>query len=203
MAELRFDVSILEGLARDAMHSEDIERTLAELKRRLADEKIPFALLGALAMRRYGYVRHTEDIDILTTREGLDKIHARLVGLGFMPRSPGLRKSLKHAGFEVNIDVILTGEHAGAQDSPLIYPHPESDAFVDRDGLRIPRLEKLIEIKLVSGQWGHRMGDLGDVFRLIQLNKLDEKTADLLIPEVRPKYIELLGESRKEKKLEE
>jgi hypothetical protein len=77
-----------------------------------------------------------------------------------------------------------------------------SDAFVEEDGIRVPKLEKLIEFKLVSGIWGHRPDDFGDVFNLIRANRLDESIADLVIPEVRPKYLELLGESRREVSLE-
>lgn len=184
------------------MHSDDLQKTLAELTSRLEKEGIPFALLGALSMRFYGYVRYTEDIDILTTPEGLDRIHQRIVGLGINPRGPGLRKSLKHSAYRVNIDVIQSGEHAGSQQSPLVYPSPESDAFVQNGDLRIPKLESLITFKLVSGQWGHRPDDFGDVFNLIQANRLDETFAAKLIPEVRQKYVELLGESRQEKTLE-
>lgn len=202
MAEPLFGAPILEELKRDAMHEEDVQKALKELQKKLDALGVPFALLGALAMRHYGYVRHTEDIDILTTPEGLDLIHEKLIGLGISRRGPGLRKSLRDTEHKVNIDVIKTGEHAGAQDSPFVYPSPDAAIFVQKAGLRIPRLEALVEIKLVSGVWGHRLTDLGDVVRLIQQNHLNKTFARLLIPEVRPKFLELLEEARKEKKLE-
>jgi hypothetical protein len=71
------------------MHSRDIAAALEALRLRLAEERISFAVIGALALRSYRYVRHTEDIDILTTPEGLDRIHARLVGRGLVLRAPG------------------------------------------------------------------------------------------------------------------
>lgn len=74
------------------MHSRDIATVLESLRRRMAQEGIPFAVIGALALRYYGCVRHTEDIDILTTHEGLDRIHATLVGQGLAPRTPAVRE---------------------------------------------------------------------------------------------------------------
>ncbi|MBI4568721.1 MAG: hypothetical protein HY719_10025 [Planctomycetes bacterium] len=195
--------SLLEMLSRDSMHAQDIENALQDIVRRFAEEGIPFALIGALAMRYHGFVRFTEDIDVLTTREGLDRIHERLVGRGIVPRGPRLRKGLRHAEFKVNIDVIQAGEHAGNAESPLVFPDPRSEAFEDRDGIRVPRLETLIQFKLTSGIWGKRLDDLGDVVNLIQANDLDESFADLLLPDVRAKYLELLDLSRREERLEE
>lgn len=203
MADPLFGASIIRDLGRDRQHAADLQRALEDLRSRFEAEGIPFALMGALAMRQYGYARHTEDIDILTTREGLDRIHERLVGRGLVPRAQGLRKALRHSACKVDVDLILEGEHAGSDASPLVFPHPASDAFVLRGDVRVPRLEKLIEFKLVSGVWGHRLGDLADVVRLIQANGLEEAFADRLAPELRKKFLELLEESRKERKLEE
>lgn len=198
MADPLFGTSIFEELRRDAMHEDDIAKALDDLRKRLGELGVPFGLIGALAMRHRGFVRFTEDIDILTTREGLDRIHEHLVGRGILPRAQGLRKKLRDTAHKVNIDVIQEGEHAGSDASPLVYPHPLSDAFADEGGLRVATLEKLIEFKLVSGVWGRRLGDLADVIRLVKANHLDESFAGNLIPEVRTKYLELLEQSRKE-----
>lgn len=152
--------------------------------------------------RSTGTFRHTEAIDVVTAPEGLDRIHERLIGLGYLPRSRGLRKSLRETEHAVNIDVIQTGEHAGSQESPFVYPHPSSDAFVEIDGVRYPTLEKLIEMKLVSGTWGRRLRDLGDVIELIKLNSLGDAFADRLIPEVRAKYAEMMDYVRNERTLD-
>jgi hypothetical protein len=168
----------------------------------MMQEGIPFAVIGALALRYYGYVRHTEDIDILTTHEGLDRIHATLVGQGLAPRGPGLRKSLRETTHQVDIDVVTTGEHAGSSESPVAYPPPDSSAFVDVAGLRLPTLEALIEFKIASGVWGHRGQDLADVQRVIRINGLTELFAERITPAVREKFLDLLRESRLERDLE-
>jgi hypothetical protein len=194
--------TLIEQLRRDHIHSRDIAVVLESLRRRLAQEGIPFAVIGALALRYYGYVRHTEDIDILTTREGLDRIHATLVGQGLVPRGPGLRKSLREVDHQVNIDVVTSGEHAGSPESPVEYPPPDSTAFVDVAGLRLPTLEALIQFKIASGVWGHRAQDLADVQRLIRINGLSEAFADRIAPTLREKFLDLLRESRLERDLE-
>lgn len=57
------------------MHAKDVADALEALRHACAGEGIPFAVVGALALRQYGYVRFTEDIDIVTTRYGLDRTH--------------------------------------------------------------------------------------------------------------------------------
>lgn len=184
------------------MHTKDIASALEKIKRLFEQEGIPFALLGAQAMRHYGYVRHTEDIDILTTKEGLEKIHDRLIGKGLILRFQGARKSFKETEHYVPIDVITADEHAGSQASPIIYPTPQSDSFRNEKGFSIPKLEKLIEFKIASGVWGNRLRDLGDVIELIKSNGLNETFADKLHQLLRPKFLELLEMSRKEKRIE-
>lgn len=200
MAKPYMGSSIVEGLRRDQMHTRDIASALEKIKKLFEQEGIPFALLGAQAMRHYGYIRHTEDIDLLTTKEGLEKIHEKLIGKGIVTRFQEARKSFKETEYNVPIDVITTGEHAGSQESPVIYPDPET--FVMQEGVRIPELSKLIEFKLASGQWGNRPHDFGDVFNLIKSNNLNETYTDKLHLSLRPKFLELLDMSRKEKHLE-
>ncbi len=137
MAEAASPPALLAALERDAKHVEDLRAALADLLRRCRREGIDFAVVGALAMRQYGYVRFTEEIEIVTTPEGLDTIHQRLVGRGLSPRAPGLRKKLRDSPRHVDIDVLVSGEHAGAPGSPVVYPSPLAEAFVPSpDGIR-------------------------------------------------------------------
>ena len=46
------------------MHTRDIAAALESLRRRFSQEGIPSAVIGALALRHYGYLRHPKDIDI-------------------------------------------------------------------------------------------------------------------------------------------
>jgi hypothetical protein len=58
------------------MHSSDIALVLESLRERLAQQGVPFAVIGALALRYYGYSRHTEEFAILTTPDGLREAFA-------------------------------------------------------------------------------------------------------------------------------
>lgn len=201
MAEL-IRGSLVQEMQRHYQHSQDIGIVLESLRKRFGEAGIPFAVVGAIALQHYGYSRHTEDIDILTTPEGLNKIHDTMVGLGIVPRGPGLRKRLRETERSVNIDVITSGEHAGAQDSPVVYPSPDSDAFVEVGGIRLPTLEALITFKIASGVWGHRPHDLGDVNRLIRINSLTAEFVERLHPALREKFLELLREAHLEREAE-
>jgi hypothetical protein len=194
--------TLVEQLRRDHVHSHDIAAALESLRVRLAEEGISFAVIGALALRAYGYVRHTEDIDVLTTPKGLDRIHARLVGRGLALRGPGLRKSLRDTEHQVNVVVVTAGEHAGSPESPVEYPSPDSPVFIDSAGLRLPSLEALVEFKIASGVWGHRGRDLADVQSLIRINGLEEAFAGRIASPLRGTFFDLLRESRLERDLE-
>jgi hypothetical protein len=189
-------------LERDRAHMNDLRTALESLRKRFAEEGIAFAVIGALAVRRHGHARYTEDIDILTTREGLEKIHERFAGRGINPQAAGLRKRLVDSEHEVNIDVITAGEPAGGAGSPVLYPDPSGEGFFEHEGLRYPTLEKLIEFKLASHLWGNRAQDYADVVRLIQVNRLEATFAEKLVSPLRPKFLEALDLSRREKDIE-
>lgn len=194
--------SLVELLRRDHLHNQDLGTVVELLRHRLEEENIPYAVVGALAVREWGHGRFTEDIDILTTREGLDAIHEKLVGRDLALRGPTLRKSFREPTRRVNVDVIVAGEHAGSAQSPIVFPPPNSDSFVTKEGIRFPTLPLLIELKLASGIWGKRLKDFGDVQELIKANALDESFAGKLRPEVRPRFLEILELSRGEETLE-
>ena len=203
MAEPLVTSSLLEGLRRDLMHARDIAAALAELRDALRREGIPFAVIGALAMRQHGYVRHTEDIDIVTSPDGLARIHERLVGRGIVPRAKGLKKRFTNTRHQVGIDVLASGEPAGAEGSPVRYPDPDSDAFTEeRDGIRYATLGALMAFKIASGIWGKRPRDLADAQELIKANGLAEDFAAELPEQLRGKYIELVAASREERNIE-
>lgn len=203
MAEPLTTASLLDGLRRDRLHAKDIEAALTELRDRLDRLQIPFAVIGALAMRQYGYTRYTEDIDIVTTPEGLDKIHSQLVGLGIVPRATGLRKKLRETTHRVDIDVLQSGEAAGAEGSPVEYPSPLSASFkAAPDGIRYPTLAALMAFKIASGVWGRRLRDLADAQELIKAAGLDESFEDELPEELQAQFRELVSSSRDEHDIE-
>jgi hypothetical protein len=195
--------SLLEGLRRDMEHSRDVAAALLGLQKSLARERIPFAVIGALAMRQHGYVRHTEDIDIVTTPEGLSRIHSRLVGRGIVPRGAGLRKKLRDTEHKVDIDVLQSGEHAGAAGSPVRYPSPDGPEFAAAaDGIRYATLPALLAFKIASGIWGKRPRDLADAQELVKANALVEDFAKELPEALRDRFVALVAAAREERDIE-
>jgi hypothetical protein len=185
-------VEMYEEARRYFMGKGTLNKTLARLTKDLEEHAIPYAVIGAVALLAHGYKRLTEDIDLLMTREGLEKFHQELIGLGYAPAFPGAKKKLRSTIDGVSIEVMTTGEYPGdGKPKPVSMPDPEA-ASTDIKGIRYVTLEKLIELKLASGiSAPHRLKDLADVQELIKIKNLDADFADNLDPYVRAKYLEL------------
>jgi Uncharacterised nucleotidyltransferase len=185
-------VEMYEEARRYFMGKGRLNKTLARITSDLEAHNISYAVIGATALLAHGYPRLTEDIDLLMTREGLEKFHAELIGLGYAPAFPGARKRLLSTIDGVSIEVMTTGEYPGdRQPKPVSMPDP-STASTEIDGVKFVTLEKLIELKLASGiSAPHRLKDLADVQELIKIKKLDADFANRLDSYVREKYLEL------------
>ncbi len=170
------------------MLNEALLRIAADLDR----EGIDYAAIGAIALNRHGYKRFTEDIDLLLTREGLERFCERLVGLGYRPKFEGSTKKFRTTDDNIPVDIITAGEFPGdGKAKPVVFPEP-SDFAVVIDGVKTLTLEKLIELKLASGLSApDRLKDLADVQELIKIKTLDDSFAEHLNEYVRPKYLEL------------
>jgi predicted nucleotidyltransferase len=167
-----------------------IDTTLERIVQKLDDRGIAYALIGAVALNQHGYRRFTEDIDLLLTKEGLERFHDELVELGFRPAFD--EKQFRTTEGNVRVEIVTTGEYPGdGLPKPVIFPDP-AEAAIEIDGIRTISLEKLIELKLASGLSApHRLKDLADVQELIKVKHLSADFADRLNASVRAKYFEL------------
>ncbi|PYQ30997.1 MAG: hypothetical protein DMF56_03575 [Acidobacteria bacterium] len=172
------------------MKRDDVHDTMYRVVQRLKDANIPYALAGGMALGLHGYVRVTGDVDILTTREGLEAVHQQLIGRGFLPAFTGARKRLRDTQNNIPVDFIATGEYPGdGKPKDVRFPDPAT-ASVDINGIQVVTLEKLIELKLASGLSNpDRLRDLADVQDLIAHLDLPLDLADKLDPSVRDTYI--------------
>ncbi len=173
------------------MGEADVQRALLKLARLLDEARIPYAIVGAMALNEYGYRRVTVDVDLLLTREGLDALKARAVGRGYVEKFPGSR-GLRDTEHGVPIDVVLAGEYPGdGRPKAVRFPDP-AEAAVRRAGVALLPLPRLVELKLASGMTApHRLRDLADVLELIRTAHLPAGLADELDASVRDKYREL------------
>ena len=173
------------------MGEADVQRALLKLAHLLDEARIPYAVVGAMALNEYGYRRVTVDIDVLLTREGLEALRPRALGRGYMEKFPGSR-GLRDTEYGVPIDVLLAGEYPGdGQPKPVRFPDPARAAV---RGVRVALLPlpTLVELKLASGiSAPHRLRDLADVLELIRAARLPAGLAEELDASVREKYREL------------
>jgi len=94
------------------MRFKEVFQHLAEF---FGKERIDYALIGAFALKAYGYVRATQDIDFIVRHEAQSRIVAYLESLGFetIYRSPGFSNHVHPLSGLGRIDfVYVKGETA-------------------------------------------------------------------------------------------
>jgi hypothetical protein len=182
----------LENAGAFFMKTDPVHQALAEIGRRLDEEQIAYAIIGGMALGLYGYVRVTQDVDLLLGKEGLETFHRLLVGRGYVPAFSGTRKHFKDVVNRVSVKVITAGEYPGdGKPKEVVFPDPASSTE-EIDGLGVIKLEVLIELKLASGLSApHRIKDLADVQQLIETLDLPREIGYRLKPSVRSEYLRL------------
>ena len=173
------------------MGEADVQRALLKLARLLDEARIPYAILGAMALNEYGYRRVTLDVDVLLTAGGLEAFRATALGRVYIETFPGSR-GMRDTEHGVPIDVVVSGEYPGdGRPKPVCFPDPETVGLRGARVTLVP-LSVLIELKLASGMSApHRLRDLADVLELIRVAHLPAGLAEQLDPSVRQKYREL------------
>src|SRR5688572_5131234 len=73
------------------MGESPVHAALNALVRHLDDLRIPFAIVGAMALNEYGHRRATVDIDVLVTAEGLARFKREWLGRGYVEQFGGSR----------------------------------------------------------------------------------------------------------------
>lgn len=171
------------------MKEGDIYATLRRLIAELGEKGLDYAVIGGMALVAHGYRRFTEDVDILMTPETLRTFRDTLLGRGYLPAFAGAAKSFRDTETGVRIEIVTAGEYPGdAKPKPVSFPNP-TEARIQREGLWLITLEKLIELKLASGLTApHRLRDLSDVQELIVRLKLSPEFKEKLDSSVRAGY---------------
>lgn len=180
------------------MQADPVFETLRGITTRLKELGIPYAVMGGMALVAHGYLRTTEDVDILVTQDGLQEIHRSVVGLGYRPVFEG-SKNVRDTRTGVRIEFVVAGGYPGdGKPKPVAFQNP-ADVAVEIDGIRYVRLATLFELKLASGMTNPgRVRDLGDVQELIRTKKLTDAFADQLHPYVREQFHQLAAGIKRE-----
>lgn len=180
------------------MNESPLQKAAHDIARRLDDLGIEYAIAGALSLAAHGLVRATEDVDILISREGLQRFKDAWVGRGYVNLRAG-GKAVRDTEQGVKIDFIIEGDYPGdGEQKPVRFPNPKV-AAVSAGNLQVLSLPKLVELKLASGMTApHRLQDLADVQRIIAIRSLPRDFAEQLDPYVRPKFEELWATAQHE-----
>ena len=192
--EKKLDADLDWALREGSLHFEEknaVHETLRRITKRLSELGVPYAVVGGMAMFAHGYRRFTDDVDLLVTRESMDRVLEALEGLGYV-QPAGTSTKLRDTQSGVRIEFLITGHFPGdGKPKPVAFPDPAA-ASVEVDGIRYLNLPKLIDLKLASGiSAPHRLKDLADVQELIRALKLPATFGEQVDPSVREKFLEL------------
>jgi hypothetical protein len=174
------------------MREDKVHETLRRITSKLSELGIPYAVAGGMSLVAHGYTRTTVDVDILVTAEDLERVHAALDGLGYVPPFAG-SKDLRDTVTGVRIEFLTTGAFPGdGKPKPIAFPDPAL-VSVNVDGIWYLGMTDLVQLKLASGMTGGvgRLKDLADIVELIKALDLPRTFADRLDAFVRPKFLEL------------
>jgi len=126
---------------------------------------VKYCVVGGLALGAHNYIRATEDIDLLVSKDTFHLIDEKLVGLGYTYR-PGSKNLHYHApGKKIEVDILVEGEN----NEGFVLPSPvaiRQKLF----GVWYADIRSLIILKLSS----KRARDKSDVLSLIEANSLEK-----------------------------
>jgi len=179
-----------DAASRFFMGQSDVSNAMRKLGKLLDEAKLPYAIIGAMALNEFGYRRMTADVDVLLTAESLQTFKALHLGRGYVEKFPGSR-GLRDTENGVDIDVVVSGGFPGdGKPKPICFPDPVSAE--QGASVRLLPLPKLVELKLASGMTAaHRLKDLADIQELIRAAHLPRELGEQLHASVREKYFEL------------
>jgi hypothetical protein len=192
--------SFWQGLREISMFFEgrdDVHKSMRRLARKLEKAKIPYAVVGGMAVFAHHYRRTTNDVDFLVNQQGFDEFQRLLVPKSYAPIPKRPRRFVDQVN-KVTVDFLVAGHFPGSgKPGPIRYPDP-ADVSQIIEKIQVVNLTNLIQLKLGA----RRYQDFADVVNLIRFNQLDESFLDRLHPSVRGDFIECLEEKRREEEYE-
>lgn len=123
----------------------DLAAVIGDVRGFLDRERIPFAIVGALALHTYGYARATNDVDILVGADARDRLIAFLEERGFetLHRSDGYSNHLHPDPAFGRLDVVYVDQDT--RDKILAESRPASLGTVS---VVVPKPEHLAAMKV-------------------------------------------------------
>jgi hypothetical protein len=170
-----------------------VHQTMYRLVKRLEKAKIPYALMGGMAVNAHHYERTTGDVDVLLNAQGFADFCRLFVPKHYATIAGRSRRFVDRIN-KVTLDVLVTGKFPGSgKPGPIAFPEP-SEVCQKVKKCQVVDLPTLVQLKLAA----RRYRDFGDVVELIRFNHLNESFLEKLHPSVRQDFIECLEEKRRE-----
>jgi len=167
------------------------DEALPALRALLDAARVPYKIVGGLAVIHHGYPRFTKDIDVLVGRAALDGLDAHLKTFGFERARP---HRLIHSATQVHVDLLVEGDLI-PRAMVAAFPAPDSIAASAADSGYVG-LTPLIELKLHSA----RAQDRADVTALL---KCVDDNAYLALEAAMPPRLRSMVATIREEALEE
>jgi len=174
-----------------------VHQTMHRLVKRLEKAKIPYALMGGMAVNAHHYKRTTGDVDVLLNPKGFANFCQLFVPKHYL-MVPGRSRRFVDRMNNVGLDILVTGRFPGSgKPGPIAFPEP-AEVCETIERCQVVDLPTLIQLKLAA----RRYRDFSDVVELIRFNDLDESFMDQLHSTVRQDFTECLEEKRREDEYE-
>ena len=159
-----------------------------DLLRSLRAAGIDHVFLGDVALKAYGCEHGEGRVEVCVRPGDVERFRGEFATHVFPPL-PGQSLRFYHPATQIEIDLLIAGEIAGdsLRQREIAYPDPR-DA-VEIEGVPVPPLARLIELKLAAWQpeaWH-------DVVALCRANGLDASFAEKLHPLMRPNFLQCVS----------
>ncbi len=126
-----------------------VHQTLRRTVKRLERAGIPYVVVGAMAVNLHGARRTTSDVDVLLTKEGLERFRAEILPK-FYKTVEGRPRRFKESKSGVILDCLLAGSYPGfGAPGPITFPNPD-DVAEHIEEIRVINLPQLIQLKLAA-----------------------------------------------------
>lgn len=158
-------------------------RALHDLEQRLRDSKIPYVIIGGVALNAYGYPYEAAEVAIVIRGSDRERFLQQHLGSAYGSIAGSLRHvmDMQH---EISVFFCIAGRLADRRGKNEIIRFPDPVDAPVRNDSRVVSLPLLIELKLARGF----IRDLAAVVELIRANKLTQRFAGELDPSVRAAY---------------
>ena len=136
-------------------------------------EEIDYALIGAFALKAYGYVRATQDVNFLVRRENQPRIIKYLESLGYdtIHKSSGYSSHLHPLLKLGRIDIV----YVAGDTADTIFSETKRLLLLEEIHIPVVKPEHLVALKVfaIKNDPARRLRELADIQYIMSLSEID------------------------------